>query len=511
MKAAMKAAIYLRSSKDRSDVSISAQRRELTKLATDRKLDIVAEFTDVVESAKTDQRPGFQQLITAMRESTRPWRVLLIVDTSRLSRRRYVAQVFKHEAKKRGVEIVYSKLPDMDPITSVILESVLEAMDEVHSLMSREKGLAGMAENVRQGYRAGGRAPRGYRLKTITTGAVRDGAPVNKSILIPGPDAVTVQRYLKARATGKSRHAAMQDQGLNWPKTTVLGIEWNALTYAGHTVWNVLNGFDSESGYETGRKRRPRSEWVINRNTHEALITDIEAEALLANLENKSTTRRTRATYLLTSLLKTPDGTTWQSDGKGNYRIKGGAIAAEEIETAIIKQMIADLISPEFTRELAGELAKYISRHEADPAAALRQAQRDISARINRMMELAARMEDADPALREIAILEKQRKALQGEIDLLEKEHQLVVSLRAITERDINRIMHTLADDITDAYREHLKDMIRNVIEQIELTPDYRCTIRYRMAIDGRNKMASPRESDPIPYFIIQRVIDLAA
>lgn len=501
----MKAAIYLRSSKDRSDVSIAAQRRELTKLATDRKLDIVAEFTDVVESAKTDQRPGFQQLILALREPARAWRVLLIVDTSRLSRRRYVAQVFKHECKKRSVDIVYAKMPDVDPITSVILESVLEAMDEVHSLMSREKGLAGMAENVRQGYRAGGRAPRGYILKCITTGAIREGTPVNKSILTAGPDAPTLQRYLKARATGKSRHVILRDLGLTWPNTTVLGIERNALTYAGHTVWNVHNSY--EGGYENGRKRRPRSEWIINRNTHEALITDTEAEAILANLDNKSATRRTRATYLLTSLLKTPEGETWQSDGKSNYRIKGSTIEATAIETAIIKQIISDLVSPEFTTELAGELAKYISRHDADPASALRQAQRDISARINRMMDLAAKMEDADPALREIQSLEKQRKALQAEIEVLEKEHQTVVSLRAITQRDIRHIMQTLADDITDADREHLKDMIRNLIEQIELTVDHRCTIRYRMAIDGRNKMASPRQAELIPYFIIQRVM----
>jgi hypothetical protein len=50
-------------------------------------------------------------------------------------------------------------------------------MDEVHSMLSREKGLAGMAENVRRGHRAGGRAPIGYRLERIETGAIRDGAP----------------------------------------------------------------------------------------------------------------------------------------------------------------------------------------------------------------------------------------------------------------------------------------------------------------------------------------------
>jgi hypothetical protein len=35
-----------------------------------------------------------------------------------------------------------------------------------------------MAENVRQGWRAGGKAPRGYELAHTATGAIRDGVPV---------------------------------------------------------------------------------------------------------------------------------------------------------------------------------------------------------------------------------------------------------------------------------------------------------------------------------------------
>ena len=57
------AAIYLRSSKDRKDVSIDAQRRELQNLATSQGIIIVKEYSDVVESAKDENRPGFQRLL----------------------------------------------------------------------------------------------------------------------------------------------------------------------------------------------------------------------------------------------------------------------------------------------------------------------------------------------------------------------------------------------------------------------------------------------------------------
>jgi hypothetical protein len=81
-------------------------------------------------------------------------------------------------------------------------------MDEVHSMLSREKGLAGMAENVRRGHRAGGRAPIGYRLERIPTGAIRDGAPVTKSKLEPSEQAPAIAAISKARAAGEAARAA---------------------------------------------------------------------------------------------------------------------------------------------------------------------------------------------------------------------------------------------------------------------------------------------------------------
>ena len=79
-------------------------------------------------------------------------------------------------------------------------------IDQWHSLTSKRKGLAGMAENVRQGFRAGGRAPRGYRLLTIDTGAIREGAPVTKTKLEPNDDAPIVADYLRLRAEGIPPH-----------------------------------------------------------------------------------------------------------------------------------------------------------------------------------------------------------------------------------------------------------------------------------------------------------------
>src|ERR1700730_4373678 len=205
----MKAAMYLRRSKDRSGVSLAAQRHELEKLAISRSLTVVKTYEDAVESGSTENRPGFIELVRALKHPSRGWEYLLVYDTSRIARRRYIAQAIKHEAKKRGVIILYARMPsDLDPVAEIVLESVFEAMDEAHSLMSREKGLAGMAENVRRGFRAGGRAPIGYELKAFTAGTIGEGLTVMKSKLTLGEGAAVIGEYLKARANGVPRTIA---------------------------------------------------------------------------------------------------------------------------------------------------------------------------------------------------------------------------------------------------------------------------------------------------------------
>ena len=351
------ACLYLRSSKDRSDVSIDAQRRELQALAKARGMTVSAEFSDVVESGKDEFREGFQSLLRELQAPSRAWSAILVLDTSRIGRRRYIAQMFARECEKKSVTVVFAKVPDVDPISRVILDSVLQAMDEVHSLMSREKGIAGMAENVRQGYRAGGAAPKGYKLKSVTTGAIRDGQAVAKSKLVVSDDAPMMQKYLQARARGTPMREAAAEAGLTLAETTLIGVEFNALVYSGATVWNVhaeQYKERDENGkvwlrYKGGAKRRPRADWIIQPDTHEALITRAEAETILSRRESLKQRQRyqTRSDYVLAGLLTTPAGQAWHG-GAGYYRSPDRSVKMESVERAVLAQLLADLTSEPF-------------------------------------------------------------------------------------------------------------------------------------------------------------------
>jgi DNA invertase Pin-like site-specific DNA recombinase len=507
-----RACLYLRSSKDRHDLSLDAQRRALQAYAHDQGVAVVAEYADAVESGKDDDRPGFQALLRALKDHARTWDTILALDTSRIARRRHLAMIFEHEAEKAQVKVIYQSVPDTDPITGMLLRSILQAMDEWHSLTSKAKGLAGMAESVRQGWRAGGQAPRGYRLAHQPTGTLRDGQPVLRSKLAPGPDADAVATYLRARATGKPRGIASQLSGITGD---LHGLEWQALTYAGHTVWGMHHEH-RPGGYVGGSKRRPRAQWQVTRDTHPPLITDAEAEAILTRLEARAgqRTRTGDRIYLLSGLLQTADGGLFSGEtnkGQRAYRMRGGGrISARLIEGAVLDQLFADLAAPDTAAMIARAM-----RAQSAPAGKPRDLAglRSRLAQLDRGITNLVRQLGDDPDLaaairRTIVGMEQERTAVAEELARAETERQQAAIIAAWTPADVQRLLTTLRDslaaDLSEdrvlAVRESLHALVGKIVLDLESRA---WEIHYRL--DTGIKLASPRGCRPAPVSWLSR------
>jgi site-specific DNA recombinase len=489
------AVLYLRSSKDRHDVSIESQRHELARLAADRGLTVVAEFRDVVESGKDDDRPGIRALLEAVRDRARGWSTILVLDTSRLARRAAAAYIFEdRECRPRGVTVVYKNIPDMDEAERSLVKAVFHGVDEYHSIVSRRKGIAGMRQNVRQGFRAGGRAPFGYRLEHVATGAMREGKPVLKSRLVTSADAPLIQRYLKERAQGAARAALARRLRLQLNESSLVGIEWNALTYAGITVWNV----HAEPG--SGTKRRPRSEWVMQRDTHEALITDVEADVLLKNLEAASVKRprRTSGDYLFTGLLKTSAGVPWYGEKSRYYRAGNAHAPAREVDLQLLGKISADLRSSTFSADLVKRARTSYGREFTAELARLAEAETTIASRISGFMDMAEKLDTPGPVLRKVDELEADRKRLAREMEQARRDAATAAAARAVTEDQVGRMLDAMAEDMARLDRDKLKDFLFTICERVTLNPEtLSARIEYRIPLLRRDRMASPRGFEP--------------
>lgn len=489
-----KAVTYCRSSKDRAEVSLGSQLDELRSLASKHELEIVRSYEDAVFSGSSDVRPAFQELIADIKDRNRGWSHVLVYDTSRLARGRFIAQAFRRECKRHGVELLIARMPETDPVSAVILESVFEAMDEVHSIMSRDKGLAGMRQNVSRGWRAGGRAPFGYRLVHEPTGSIRDGKPVLKSKLEPSSDSDIAAKYLQGRAAGRSRMELISELAIKLPATTLIDIEWNALVYAGNTVWNRHREKKTRGSGQT--RRRPRAEWLVQPNTHAALISDLQAEALLAQLETSKIGTAVRAgkahssDYLLAGLLTTADGRPWHGNGP-RYRLKpidgkpGRYVSCEAIESAVIEKIRTDIGDESFVERLTEATRQWYPEH--DPGRDLEKEAQKLEREADRAAKLALETSDPAPFISLMENKRSQAQAVRRQAEAARRDEALLKATRGIS-------LQTVRDAITGEQSDSA--LVKSLVARIVLEPDLSCRIDYLPSLVRSPTMASPRGFD---------------
>jgi len=70
----------------------------------------------------------------------------------------------------------------------------------------------------------------------------------------------------------------------------------------------------------------------------------------------------------------------------------------------------------------------------------------------------------------------------------------LTTQLAAITKPAVKQLLRGVVEEMREMQREALKDMLASLAEKIVLDPiTLQCQIHYRIGIEGRNKLASPR------------------
>src|SRR5262245_28326743 len=107
------AVIYCRSSKDRAEVGLDTQRKELRAYAKSRGYSIVGEFADMEISGSLDETPrtGLRDMLKPLRDPAHPWSTILALDTSRIARDPMLGLYITREAEKHGARIEYAKMP----------------------------------------------------------------------------------------------------------------------------------------------------------------------------------------------------------------------------------------------------------------------------------------------------------------------------------------------------------------------------------------------------------------
>lgn len=159
----MKAVIYARYSSDsQREESIEGQLRECTEYAERNGITILRSYIDRALSARTADRPEFQNMIKDSEQKL--FDVVLIWKLDRFSRDRYDSAHYKRILKKNGVKVVSATEIISEGAEGIILESVLEGYAEYYSADLSEKVIRGMTDNALKCKFNGGTLPIGYQI-----------------------------------------------------------------------------------------------------------------------------------------------------------------------------------------------------------------------------------------------------------------------------------------------------------------------------------------------------------
>lgn len=101
----MKAVIYARYSSDNQrEASIEGQIRECTAFAEKNGITVLRHYIDRAISAKTDNRPEFQNMIKDSNKKL--FDMIIVWKLDRFARNRYDSARYKAQLKKNGVKVV---------------------------------------------------------------------------------------------------------------------------------------------------------------------------------------------------------------------------------------------------------------------------------------------------------------------------------------------------------------------------------------------------------------------
>ena len=159
----MTAVIYARYSSDNQrEESIEGQIRECTAYAEKNGITIVKHYIDRALSAKTDNRPEFQQMIKDSEK--RLFDIVLVWKLDRFARNRYDSAHYEYQLERNHVKLVSATEPISDSPAGIMVKSMLTGMAEYYSAELSEKVVRGMTENVLKGKYNGGTIPIGFKV-----------------------------------------------------------------------------------------------------------------------------------------------------------------------------------------------------------------------------------------------------------------------------------------------------------------------------------------------------------
>jgi site-specific DNA recombinase len=444
-----RAAIYARVSTDKQNpLSPADQERKCREYARQNGIVVVDSeiYVDGGVSGVGMDRPGLQRLLRAAYSPARGFDVILIDDTSRLSRSTGDVLSIHHNLKFSGLQLIaISQNIDSLQDQAETLFTIHGLIDSTYVRELAKKTHRGCESAVLRGLHVGGRCF-GY----VT---MPEGAAGSKRLAIEESQAVIVRRIFEMSVTGSSlKNIAKtlnneQTSGRSdWCPTGVRSMLKREL-YKGEVIWNRTK-FEKVPGTNKRRaKRRDESEWIRVQRPDLAIVPIELWDRVQQRLNfwgRKPSEGRRRglfsraitSPYLFSGLLKCGDcgGNLIVGTGGGthvhkkyvcaNYFNRGTCendlyIRQDILEERLLARLQSELLQPEVIDYAIGEFGRQLQAVLAGLSGDigdLRKRKEQLKAEVQRLADAIARGGPLDSLVQEIAKREQEVKSITNRL-----------------------------------------------------------------------------------------------
>ena len=426
----MKAVIYARYSSDNQrEESIEGQLRDCMQYAEYNDIQVVGTYIDRAMSAKTDNRPNFQQMIKD--SAKRLFDVIIVWKLDRFARNRFDSAYYKNILKKNGVRVISAKESISEGAEGIILESVLEGYAEYYSVELAEKVNRGMTDNALKAMSNGGITPLGYYLDD------------EQHLQIDERKAPFVRKIFQRYADGEMIKAIIDDMNARG-----VGITVRMKKKAGKKA------YEKPLGYNNVRRMLSNRKYIGEYRFKDIVIEDAIPAIIDKGLFEKVQKRiavNTRApaihkaedVYLLTTHLfcgkckammigdsgKGKKGTVYHYykcvNTKKKHTCNKKAISKEKIENAVIKAVMNKIMDDKLMEQLSYKLYD-MQMQDSTILSALQAQLSEAENGIENMLNAIQQGIILDSTKKRLSDLENRKKELEIEIAQEQIKHPLL-------------------------------------------------------------------------------------
>lgn len=303
-----KAGIYLRLSKedDNPNNSIVAQRDIILNYAKKNNFDVVKEYIDNGWSGILDSRPAFNEMIVdILRKNIN---MIIVKDLSRLTRDKnktgYYTEIFFPDNDVRFISVNdYIDSGERYEIDDTIM---LRGIVNQSYLADVSKKIKSVIKDMKeQGKYVQHYAPYGYKkseedkYKLVIDEKIANNVKMIFDMYLKGYSQSQIAKELTKRKINTPKKYKGQNVAINEWRSDSISRILKEPTYIGALVLNKY-----ESYYITKKvKKTPREEWILKKNTHDAIIDKETFEEVQKMLEDKFYKPKRKYEYLLKDLV----------------------------------------------------------------------------------------------------------------------------------------------------------------------------------------------------------------